>query len=229
MVIVRCGAGRAWAWAAPPETGRAGFSLVEVTVATMVLSMMMLAFIGFITYGSETFRRGKGKLDTVNYARIVYDLFKDEMSLAERVYQADPAAVLWGGSLTDTLTVTPPNNETSSFFYIRNITNTRGHTSAACFRISLDAPSRCLFRETWNTHIRDGKLADFPTLPKDFERKRWAKTRLARNVRAFKVVRRRQQSFQVVLEFGEDTTGDGVLDMAVSSHTMILLAPQLVE
>lgn len=208
---------------------RSGFSLAEVAVATMVLSMMMLAFIGFITYGSETFRRGKEKLDTINYARIVNDLFKDEMFQAEHVYRADPKPIPWSNLLADTLVVDPPNNETTTFFYIRNITNALGHPSRACFRIALDAPSRCLFRETWDSHIRDGKLADVPVLPKDFERKRWGKTRLARNVKAFKVTRQRQQVFQVFLEFGEDTTGDGVLDMSVSSHTMLLLAPQLVE
>lgn len=219
------------------NSGRA-FTFVEIAVTLTVMSMMMIAFIGFITYGSETFRRGKGKLDTVNYSRIVYDLLKEEMQHVTHVYKNAPLAsgkmpdTLWNGPLADTLLHDSNDSVTSTFFYIRDIVNTVGYATQACFCIRLDPDSRCLFRDLVDDrYLRDGELVAIePYAQEDgqkFDRKRWGRTRLARNVKGFQVTRRRAQAFQVFLEFGEDTDNDGVLDVSVSSHSILLLAPQL--
>lgn len=192
-------------------------------VATAVMGMMMLSFMGMIQFGAETFNLGKTKLDSVNYARIVFDLFKEELFAATNIYKAAPTG-LWGTVPDDTLVEDTADKETTTPFYIRKITNTLGGSKRACFKIYLDSTTNCLIREVSGS-LDGGTLVTNPSTSTEFSSKVWSKTRLARHVKAFKITRLTHQTMEVALEFGEDTDEDNVLDTTLSQHRMLLLAP----
>lgn len=212
-----------------------GFTLVEVLTATIVMSMMMMALFGYLQYGMEIWKLGKNKFDAINYARMVFDLIGDDIFNASRVYQTTPVSPLqdlWlvNPILADTLVTDPPSaSATNTLFLVRQIKCVIGQPSRVCFQIYRDPLNDCLFRTTSDAGIEMGTLHDPINLINNtrYDKNRWEKIRIARNVMSFKVTRMSQQTLRVELVFGEDTDSDGLVDLETSRHDMTFLAPQL--
>lgn len=62
-----------------------GFSLVEILVSTIVMTMMMVSVIAYIQYGSEIWQRGHAKISAKNYTRMAFDLIKQDLLKATNV------------------------------------------------------------------------------------------------------------------------------------------------
>lgn len=61
------------------KKGIKGFSLVEVLTATIVMTMMMVAVIGYIQYGAMVWQKGHSKMAAENYSRLAFDLIKQDL------------------------------------------------------------------------------------------------------------------------------------------------------
>jgi Tfp pilus assembly protein PilW len=67
-----------------------GFSLAEIMIATIVMTMIMATVIGFIHSGAELWTRGQASIDAQNYKRAVFELIKADMLKATSI--TDPYA-----------------------------------------------------------------------------------------------------------------------------------------
>lgn len=76
-----------------------GFSLVEIIVATIVMTMMMVSVIGYIQYSGEIWQDGYSKISSTNYMRMATETIRQDLINARRVEQ--PMAML-GGNPTPT-------------------------------------------------------------------------------------------------------------------------------
>ncbi len=72
------------------EFRRDGFSLTEIMISTLVMTMMLASVIGFIHSGSELWRKGYSKIDAQNYKRAAFELIKADLMKAYRI--EDPMA-----------------------------------------------------------------------------------------------------------------------------------------
>lgn len=216
-----------------------GFSLIEILTATIVMSLMMTALMAYLEYGSKVWRISKSKFDETNYSRMVFDLIGEELFRAQRVYKSlpiTPIENLWAVNpiLADTLVpdpVAPQASVTSDLYYVRVINGIKGGVASACFNITRDITNDCLFRITTSGGIEGAAtiLQDTVSLTSanHFDKNRWEKVRLARNVMKFTVTRMSQQTLKVEIVFGEDKDDDGLVDQETSRHDKLFLAPQL--
>lgn len=62
-----------------------GFSLIEILVATIVMSMIMVGVLAFVQYGGEIWHRGQNKISIQNYNNMAFQLLKDDLLQAEKV------------------------------------------------------------------------------------------------------------------------------------------------
>ena len=62
-----------------------GFSLTEVLVATIVMSMIMGSVLAFVQYSGEIWRRGNDKISSQNYNRMAFELLKQDLLEATSV------------------------------------------------------------------------------------------------------------------------------------------------
>ncbi len=216
-----------------------GFSLVEVLTATIVMSLMMIALMGYLDYGTKFWKISKTKFDDTNYARMVFDLIEEELFGATRVYKSLPVTPienLWAASpiLADTLVtdpIPPMASVTSELYYVRIINGIKGGIASACFSITRAAASDSLIRSTSSEGIAGAATTLKDTIvlvgSNDYDRNRWERVRIARNVMSFTVTRMSQQTLKVEIVFGKDTDDDGLVDEETSRHEKLFLAPQL--
>lgn len=61
------------------------FSLVEILVSTIVMTMMMVAVIAYIQYGAKIWERGHSSISIENYKRMSIELLKKELMLANQI------------------------------------------------------------------------------------------------------------------------------------------------
>ncbi|PKL42329.1 MAG: hypothetical protein CVV41_14405 [Candidatus Riflebacteria bacterium HGW-Riflebacteria-1] len=76
-----------------------GFSLAEIIVATIVMTMLMVSVIGYIQYSGEIWQDGYSKISSANYMRMATERIRLDMMSASSITQ--PAA-LPGGNATPT-------------------------------------------------------------------------------------------------------------------------------
>ena len=213
---------------------QSAFTLVEVLLSTIIMSMMMVAVLGFIRHGAEIWRKSQEKIELNNYARMVFDLIKQEMYQAEAIYKDNLA----GYSNYSGVTAAPESSkylpadgaETDGLVYRRKITNwDSSKTKYAIFRIGVDPVNYTLNRTIQDGFIEaDNSLSDTQTTNL-FYKKRW-NTKLARKVKSFKVYRTSPWALRVFLEFGEDSDDDDIEedpDISTASHSMVLMLPQM--
>lgn len=62
-----------------------GFSLTEVLVATIVMTMIMTGVLGFVQYGGEIWHRGQDKINAQNYNDMAFQLLKDDLLRATKI------------------------------------------------------------------------------------------------------------------------------------------------
>ena len=62
-----------------------GFSLTEVLVATIVMTMIMTGVLGFVQYGGEIWHKGQNKINAQNYSDMTFQLLKDDLLQAESI------------------------------------------------------------------------------------------------------------------------------------------------
>ena len=62
-----------------------GFSLTEVLVATIVMTMIMGGVLGFVQYGGEIWHRGQDKINAQNYNDMAFQLLKDDLLRATKI------------------------------------------------------------------------------------------------------------------------------------------------
>lgn len=67
-----------------------GFTLTEVITAIIVMSMMLVAVIGFVDYSSTIWQKGTAKVNAQNYMRMTFDLLKQDLNRATLVYKPEP-------------------------------------------------------------------------------------------------------------------------------------------
>lgn len=66
---------------------RKGFTLIEILTATIVMSVLMLAVIGFVQSGSELWNRGHDKITARNYQRAIFEILRQDMMKASHITQ----------------------------------------------------------------------------------------------------------------------------------------------
>lgn len=69
-----------------------GFSLTEILVATIVMTMIMTGVLGFVQYGGEIWQKGQNKINAKNYSNMAFQLLKDDLLQAEAVNCPSEAA-----------------------------------------------------------------------------------------------------------------------------------------
>ena len=69
-----------------------GFTIVEVITAIIVMSMMLVAVIGFVDYSSTIWQKGTSKVNSQNYMRMTFDLLKQDLNRATAVVEPMPGA-----------------------------------------------------------------------------------------------------------------------------------------
>jgi len=69
------------------NTDRKGFSLVEVLLATIIMSMLMVTTFAFVKYGGDIWQKGHGKISAENYKRMVFEIIKTDMLRAYGIHQ----------------------------------------------------------------------------------------------------------------------------------------------
>lgn len=62
-----------------------GFSLTEILVATIVMTMIMTGVLGFVQYGGEIWQKGQNKINAQNYSDMAFQLLKDDLLQAESI------------------------------------------------------------------------------------------------------------------------------------------------
>ena len=62
-----------------------GFTLSEVLIATIVMSMIMGSVLAFVQYSSQIWYRGNEKISAQNYNRMAFELIKQELLSATSV------------------------------------------------------------------------------------------------------------------------------------------------
>ncbi len=75
-----------------------GFTLVEVLVSTIVMTMMMVSVIAYVQYGGEIWRKGHNKISSENYKRMAFELIRQDLMRATSVVEP---AVSTTGMTTD--------------------------------------------------------------------------------------------------------------------------------
>lgn len=78
---------------------RKGFSLAEIIVSTIVMTMLMVSVIAYIQYGGEIWQDGYSKISGANYLRMTTELIRYDLMRATLIM--DPPAV-HGGNATPT-------------------------------------------------------------------------------------------------------------------------------
>lgn len=73
------------------STAALGFSLVEVLVATIVMTMMMVSVIAYIQYGGEIWQKGHNKIAAENYKRMALEMLRQDLARAIEI-EAPPAS-----------------------------------------------------------------------------------------------------------------------------------------
>ena len=67
------------------KRNKKGFTLVEVLIATIVMSMMMGSVLSFVQYSGQIWHKGNEKIQAQNYNRMAFDLIKQELLSADSV------------------------------------------------------------------------------------------------------------------------------------------------
>ncbi|OGK06428.1 MAG: hypothetical protein A2W80_11120 [Candidatus Riflebacteria bacterium GWC2_50_8] len=106
---------------------RKGFSLAEIIVSTIVMTMLMVSVIGYIQYSGIIWQDGYSKISGANYMRMITELIRQDLMRAASI--TEPAALI-GGNATPT----------SMLRY--SITGITGAT----FTIAVDTTETCLKR-----------------------------------------------------------------------------------
>lgn len=66
-------------------TLKKGFSLAEVLIATIVMSMIMGSVLAFVQYAGNIWQKGNEKISTDNYSRMAFELIKQDLLLASEI------------------------------------------------------------------------------------------------------------------------------------------------
>ena len=62
-----------------------GFSLAEVLIATIVMSMIMGSVLAFVQYAGSIWQKGNEKISSDNYSRMAFELIKQDLLQASSV------------------------------------------------------------------------------------------------------------------------------------------------
>ena len=215
---------------------RSGFSMVEVLVSTIIMSMMMVSILGYIDYGSRAWSKTQAKIENSNYARMVFDLLQHDLYDAQNIYkklfpQSLHTCTYNYSDLTDATKFSKVSETSgtamSSLVYDRKIKNEKipGHASMAAFEVFID-DFNSLVRKTSDDFIENGTLKSPGTLGStDFSSQRF-NIRIARNVKSFEAKMNVDFTIDVTIEFGEDIDGDYILDNSTGKYSTTLLIPQ---
>jgi len=64
-----------------------GFSLAEIIVATIVMTMLMVSVIGYIQYSGEIWQDGYSKISSTNYMRMATETIRQDLMKARTISQ----------------------------------------------------------------------------------------------------------------------------------------------
>ena len=67
------------------KQNKKGFSLTEVLVATIVMSMIMGSVLAFVQYAGNIWHKGNEKISSQNYTRMAFELLKQDLLEATSV------------------------------------------------------------------------------------------------------------------------------------------------
>ena len=67
------------------NNSKKGFSLTEVLVATIVMSMIMGSVLAFVQYAGNIWHKGNEKISSQNYSRMAFELLKQDLLEATTV------------------------------------------------------------------------------------------------------------------------------------------------
>jgi Tfp pilus assembly protein PilV len=68
----------------------AGFTLVEIMIATTVMVMLSVFLLSYVDFGSSIWRRGHQRMNLLHSSRAVHDLLARDLSQATKIIDPDP-------------------------------------------------------------------------------------------------------------------------------------------
>lgn len=190
--------------------------MIEVIVAIIVMSMMLIGIFSIISYGMETWQYGQGKLDAVAYNRMTYELVKTSLLEATSIDMNV-------GSITTKLDFFAP---------VKNRMGTIGTVKFSIATGTQVATQTVLFKKI----INKGTFANIDEVNLDnglnptTVYSRHFNMIIAKNVMNFLVERPSSYTVKIYLQLGQETTNDadsdGNYDLeTVSSQTLVFLTP----
>ena len=69
----------------PKNNFKRAFTLTEVLIATIVMSMIMGSVLAFVQYSGNIWQRGNEKISSQNYSRMAFELIKQDLLQADKV------------------------------------------------------------------------------------------------------------------------------------------------
>ena len=186
-----------------------GFSLTEVLVATIVMSMIMGSVLAFVQYSGEIWQRGNEKISAQNYNRMAFELIKQDLLQATSV-------TLPSG----------PNKSAKKIIYTIN---------GQQYKISLEDYGELGAdgQKKTSTLIRTSiKPPSAGSTSFEGDLNYTGLMRLARNVNFFYVKRLTRKTFEISIQIRKEQSedelefedGKPVYDI-ISSESMVLIAP----
>lgn len=175
-----------------------GFSLVEVLIATIVMSMMMGSVLSFVQYSGQIWRKGNDKIQAQNYNRMAFELIKQELLSATSIIT--PSAV---GKKSKRIVY--KKGDIKYKISLEDYGNTGENKSTTLIRTALNS-------------------GDATTAKGD----KTAVMRIARNVHYFYAKRISNKTLEVSLQIKKEQTEEEEQEYGleiISSETMVLLAP----
>lgn len=111
-----------------------GFTLIEVVIAISLLSIMMVLLFASMRIGAESWNTSESKLDSVNKKAVVYQFFKQHLSMAKPVFELnDPNQVT---DISQTKLVFQGSAE--AVIFVAGLPMASAHKGLQIFKVGLD-------------------------------------------------------------------------------------------
>jgi prepilin-type N-terminal cleavage/methylation domain-containing protein len=189
-----------------------GFTLIEVIISTVMMSMMMFGMLNFVNYSGIAWKKGQEKMDASSYSRMVYECLKrDLLSTSE-------------------IGVPLVGNASDSIILANNIKNRQGQETEAKFLIMVDS-NNVLVKKI--LAVTSGKTIDYTGIDDGLSANtiffaRHYEAVIARRVMDFEVYRETAKTLKVHLLLGREVLDDatGLFELeAIASQTFTFLVP----
>lgn len=111
-----------------------GFTLIEVVIAISLLSIMMVLLFASMRIGAESWNTSESKLDSVNKKAVVYQFFKQHLSMAKPVFELNDPSQLTDISQTKLVF----QGSAEAVIFVAGLPMASAHKGLQIFKVGLD-------------------------------------------------------------------------------------------